>query len=169
MIIGRSEKPCYLKITDECVEICDAADLWGKDTHQTTDELVNKHNGNTGKCGIWAIGQAGENLVKIAQATVDNYNSLDRNVGAVMGSKNLKAVVILRSKGLKVYDRKRFLKLYSDKFKNILAHPHYQPRMKLDHEMLQQFFDTTAMNIKVCVGCLGACRSAHEAREGQYK
>ena len=75
VITGRAEKPSYLLVTDEEVRICDAKDIWGKDVHETNNILLKKHRGKTGKCGTWTIGQAGENLVRISQATLDNLNS----------------------------------------------------------------------------------------------
>ena len=169
VITGRSEKPCCLVVTDEGVDVADAHEIWGRDIHETTEFLVRKYRGRTGKPGVWTIGQAGENLVKIAQATLDDRNSLGRNVGAVLGSKNLKAVVTLGRKGIAVKDRKRFLKLYNEKRKEILQHPHYQPLPRLHGGMIQHLFETTLVEIKACTGCLGACRATLEAREGRFK
>ncbi len=169
VITGRAEKPCYLKITDENVEICDAGDIWGRDIHQTNEILMARHRGKTGGCGTWAIGQAGENLVAISQATVDNLNSLGRHVGAVLGSKNLKAVVTLGKKGIKVKDSKAFLKAYEKKRNEIVTHPHYQPLPLLHGGPIQELYERTMVSIKACAGCLGACRSTHEAKEGDFK
>lgn len=169
VITGRAEKPCYLLVRDEGVEFCDAEEIWGKDIHQTNELLVKKHGGRTGKCGVWAIGQAGENLVRISQATLDNLNSLGRNVGAVLGSKNLKAVVTLGSKGIGADDPGRFLEFYQEKRKQILAHPHYQPWPRLHGGMIREMFETTVINVKACTGCLGACRSSLQVKEGRFK
>lgn len=169
VITGRAEKPCYLKITDETVEICDAGDIWGKDIHQTNEILIARHGGKTGGCGTWTIGQAGENLVAISQATLDNLNSLGRYVGAVLGSKNLKAVVTYGKKGIKVMDSKRFMKVYEKKRKEILSHPHYQPLPLLHLGALEETYERTRVSIKACTGCPGACRSTHEAKEGSFK
>jgi aldehyde:ferredoxin oxidoreductase len=169
VITGRAEKPCYLKITAETVEICDASDIWGKDIHQTNEILIARHGGKTGECGTWTIGQAGENLVAISQATLDNLNSLGRHVGAVLGSKNLKAVVTYGNKGIKVKDSKRFMRAYEKKRNEILSHPHYQPLPLLHGGAVQEMYERTRVSIKACTGCLGACRSTHEAKEGSFK
>jgi aldehyde:ferredoxin oxidoreductase len=96
VIRGRAEKPVYLKIDDERVSIEDAAGLWGKDTHETTD-VLQAALGNAYR--IAAIGQAGENLVSIAGIVVDKDHLAARcGVGAVMGSKNLKAMAVRCSK-----------------------------------------------------------------------
>ncbi len=91
IVEGKAEKPVYLYITDEKVEIRDASHLWGKDTHETTDILMSENNSKNGK--VACIGQAGENLVKFASIINDKHRAAGRTgVGAVMGSKNLKAV-----------------------------------------------------------------------------
>jgi len=169
LITGRADKPVYLKITDENVEICDAHDIWGKDIHETDEILVQRHGGKTGKCGTWTIGQAGENLVMISQATLDDLNSLGRHVGAVLGSKNLKSVVTYGNKGIQVKDVKAFLNLYNKKRDEILKHPHYQPLPSVHNPFLQELHERTRVDIKACTGCLGACRSTHEAKEGRFK
>ncbi len=108
VITGRAEKPVYLKIFDDDIEICDAAELWGKDLYETDDELKKKYHGD---CSVIATGQAGENLVRYAFALVDKTATVGRGgLGAVMGSKNLKALVARGTKGVKVADRKRFMK-----------------------------------------------------------
>lgn len=169
VITGRADKPCYLKIADEGVEICDASDLWGKDIHETNAILVKRHVGKTGKCGTWIIGQAGENLVEISQATLDNLNSLGRHVGALLGSKNLKAVVTYGNNGIKVKDSKGFMKAYQKKRQEIVSHPHYQPLPLLHDGFLEELFQKTLVDIKACTGCIGACRSTHEAKDGDFQ
>jgi len=87
LISGKSEKPAYLDITSEEVLFKDASELWGMDTHQTQEALNQKN------AGILAIGQAGENLVKFANV-ISGHRFLGRGgIGAVFGSKNLKAIV----------------------------------------------------------------------------
>ena len=89
LVRGKAVKPTYLLITSEGVEFRDAGELWGLDTTETQSKLDEK------KAGILAIGPAGENLVRFANiATGDRF--LGRGgMGAVMGSKNLKAIVAL--------------------------------------------------------------------------
>jgi len=91
-ISGASSKPVYLVIEDDKVEIKDAADLWGKDCHETTDILKERHGA---KADVLEIGIAGENLVKIACILNGKWGFIGRcGGGAVMGSKKLKAVVV---------------------------------------------------------------------------
>jgi len=94
IIEGASDRPVYLFIDDDKVEIRDAADLWGKDAYETTDMLTDKIGGGR-KVRVLAIGQAGENLVKYAAMIHDKADAIGRcGLGAVMGSKKLKVVVV---------------------------------------------------------------------------
>lgn len=112
IITGRSEKPVYLKINDEDVEICDASNLWGKDVFESTDELRRKYE----PCSIIPIGQAGENLVNISVTQIDKGGTVGSGgLPAVMGSKKLKAIVAVRgTKGITVADPKRLQKLVDE-------------------------------------------------------
>ncbi len=90
---GKSPNPCYLSINDDKVEIKDAAHLWGKLVSETTDALLAEVGDD--KARIATIGPAGEKLSLIAAIMNDRYRAAGRSgVGAVMGSKNLKAVVV---------------------------------------------------------------------------
>lgn len=105
VITGRSQKPVYLKILDDDIELLDASDLWGKDTYDTVDELRNRHE----PCSVIPTGQAGENLVSISVTSVDKGGSIGRGgLPAVMGSKSLKAIVAAQgSAEIEVADRLR--------------------------------------------------------------
>ncbi len=99
---GRSPKPVYLLITDDRVAICDASSLWGRDVYETTDFLRKKHSP---QASVLAIGAAGENLVSLSLAMVDKVSSIGKGgLGAVLGSKNLKAVVALGTGGTRPAD-----------------------------------------------------------------
>ncbi len=89
---GRAEKPVYLYVNDDQVEIRSAEEIWGKEVPETTDLLVELTDP---KAKVACIGPAGERLVKIAAIMNDAHRAAGRSgVGAVMGSKNLKAVVV---------------------------------------------------------------------------
>jgi aldehyde:ferredoxin oxidoreductase len=93
---GASKKPCYLVIEDSDVEIRDAEHLWGKDTEQVWDILKKETEHNV--VGVARIGIAGENLVKYASIIVDHHRAAGRTgLGAVMGSKKLKAIMVYGS------------------------------------------------------------------------
>ena len=88
LIRGKSELATYLLITDKGIEFKDARDLWGLDSFTVQSELAERHQG-----GALVIGPAGENLVRFANI-VSGERFLGRGgMGAVLGSKNLKAVV----------------------------------------------------------------------------
>ncbi|MCL5071425.1 MAG: hypothetical protein M1308_11095 [Actinobacteria bacterium] len=109
IIHGISDKPVYLFIEDEHVEIKDAASLWGKTTHQT--EATIKEGNDNNDLKVLSIGPAGENLVKIA-GIVTGINIAARcGLGAVMGSKKLKAIAIKGSHTINIAHPDRMLAL----------------------------------------------------------
>ncbi|MHA1135445.1 MAG: aldehyde ferredoxin oxidoreductase family protein [Candidatus Thorarchaeota archaeon] len=91
IVTGASDSPVYLWINDDEVEIRDASKVWGKNTDVTTDELIKVTDE---KAQVACIGPAGENLINMAAIMTDKHRAAGRGgVGAVMGSKKLKAVV----------------------------------------------------------------------------
>ena len=194
VITGRSEKPVYLRILDEHVEICDASHLWGKDIIETTDQLREDHGKES---SVAAIGQAGENLAKISFSIVDKVASLGKGgLGAVMGSKNLKAIVAQGTKGLQVAETKRFRKLATEILEGVKNYPHRERWMKQGTMYAWESFPdiTVPINygtslyppgkanelygIKIlervkkayvaCPSCPIACKSVIEAKDGDY-
>ncbi len=92
IVEGRASRPVYLWVRDGEVEIRSAEHLWGKDVHETEDALLAETDP---KAKVASIGPAGERLVKIAAIMNDKHRAAARSgVGAVMGSKHLKAVVV---------------------------------------------------------------------------
>jgi aldehyde:ferredoxin oxidoreductase len=93
---GESEDPVYAVVEDGELELHDASDIWGKDVHETKDELEERHEGSFGKnMSIMAIGPGGENGVKYACIVNEDDRASGRGgTGCVMGNKNLKAIVI---------------------------------------------------------------------------
>jgi aldehyde:ferredoxin oxidoreductase len=105
IIEGKSESQIYLSISPEKVEFHDAKALWGKDTYEIHDLLV----GKTTKTACISIGPAGEKLLKIATIQNDKYHSAARcGPGAVMGSKNLKAILFSGNKKPKLLESQKF-------------------------------------------------------------
>jgi len=103
IIQGQSDKPVYLWIEDDRVEIKDASRCWGKSTGETISDLQ-KEEKDPG-IGVLCIGPAGENLVKFASIMGPMGRAAGRaGVGAVMGSKKLKAIAVRGTKGVKVAD-----------------------------------------------------------------
>jgi len=117
---GRSPKPVYLFVQDDKAELRDASHLWGKSTWDT-EEIIKKSHHDP-QIRISSIGRAGENGVLYACIVNDLHRAAGRSgVGAVMGSKNLKAVALRGTKGLGgIKDFAEFLKVTSEK-KKVLA------------------------------------------------
>jgi aldehyde:ferredoxin oxidoreductase len=104
IITGRSKKPVVLVLEDDKASFIDAKELWGRDIFETTDALKKAHAGK--RSSVIAIGRAGENGVMFSLALVDKASTLGRGgLGAVMGSKNLKAIVAMGDQRPKVNDR----------------------------------------------------------------
>ncbi len=95
VISGASDNPVYLEITNDGIEIKDASDLWGKGTFETSEILKGKLD-NLAR--VACIGPAGENLVKYATIASEEKAAGRTGMGAVMGSKKLKAIIIKGTK-----------------------------------------------------------------------
>lgn len=125
VVRGKADKPVWLEITDEKVEFHDAAHLWGKTTGET-QALLGKSGGKV------VIGPAGENLVRYAGIFSQERAAGRGGTGAVMGYKNLKAIVASGKQSVNVKDREG-LKEHNKKWvKLIQAHPltgHLLPEM----------------------------------------
>jgi aldehyde:ferredoxin oxidoreductase len=115
---GKSPQPVYLWVNGDRAELRSAAHLWGKTTHETDDALCHETDAKAKTC---VIGPAGENLVRFAAIINDRDRAAGRSgVGAVLGSKNLKGVVVRGHKELSLYDPEEFKTVnakYRDNFK----------------------------------------------------
>jgi aldehyde:ferredoxin oxidoreductase len=102
---GKSDSPVYLWINNDEVEIRDASKIWGKDTYESTDALLEETDA---KAQVACIGPAGENLGLMAAIMTDKHRAAGRGgVGAVMGSKNLKAIVAKGTGQVGAHDQER--------------------------------------------------------------
>ena len=107
IITGRSESPVYLSVIEGVARIEDASALWGKDSYETSDVLQTTHGK---KAVVACIGQGGENLVKYASIMNDGIDarSIGRlGLGAVMGSKKLKAIVCYGTQKLPIKEQEK--------------------------------------------------------------
>jgi len=110
IIQGRSDKPVYLWITDGQAELKDASHLWGLDMYEANDEII-KEIGEK-DVQVAAIGQAGERLSRIACIGTEKKSFAGRaGLGAVMGSKYLKAVAVKGTKQVEYADEERLEKI----------------------------------------------------------
>lgn len=118
IIEGRAPGPVYLSINDDRVELLDASAYRGLGCHETETGLKEKHGDDA---SVLAIGPAGENLVSFACISSDLYRQAGRGgVGAVMGGKNLKAVVVRGTGGVRAADAAGLMEVAHQAMKNDL-------------------------------------------------
>ena len=118
IVRGKAEKPVYLWIHDGQAEIRDASTVWGKGIHETEEKL--KAEVGEKNASVACIGQAGENLVRYASIGSDyGHNAASGGPGAVMGSKNLKAIVAFGNQQARVHDPVRTKQLVEEWVKSV--------------------------------------------------
>jgi len=117
-ITGKSENPVYLLIIDGKVSIEDAQEIWGKTTSQTVKILRKKYGKDI---HVACIGPAGENLVRGACVIIDKSRAAAKcGIGAIMGSKKIKAIVVRGKDIPKIFDENRFSDLYKKAWKKVI-------------------------------------------------
>lgn len=135
VIKGRAERPTYLLVEDGQIRFIPADDLWGKGTIETTRILRERH----GECEVLLIGPAGEKLVRFANIRTKLTNSLGRGGGgAVMGSKNLKAIVFKGSRPVRIADPQKFLAACID-LQQALMDPNFGPVHSLTYKLISKY------------------------------
>jgi len=123
VVEGRAKKPTVLIVRDETAEFLESKDLWDLNSFETEKKLKSVYGPNT---GILCIGQAGENLVKYATIVSQEGRSGGRpGMGAVMGSKVLKAVVFIGSHDLQAAYPKEMQELGAEAYREVLTKPNY--------------------------------------------
>lgn len=124
IVTGRSPRPVYLQIDNDTVRIRNASGLWGKSTWDTEDAIRDELRDRTFQ--VASIGPAGENLVRFAAVICNRARAAARcGPGAVMGSKNLKAVAVRGDRGLHFHDRNGFERACRHAEQAILDDPLY--------------------------------------------
>ena len=109
---GRSEDPVYLSIHNKKIRFKNAETLWGL-PNKVTGRVIRELERGRGYRSIIRIGAAGENLVRYASVNVDSYRHFGRlGLGAVMGSKNLKGMIISGKKSYPIQNFQDYIKLY---------------------------------------------------------
>lgn len=125
VITGKAKHPVYLWIDNDKVQVRDARPMWGKDTWET-DELV-RQDVSERTAQVACIGPAGENLVRFAAIICNRARAAARcGPGAVMGSKNLKAVAVRGDRGIHVADKSAFREAVDEAVAAILSDPLYE-------------------------------------------
>jgi len=195
IITGKADKPVYLKIFDDQVKIVDAGELWGKDVWET--DRILRRTIRDKRIQIASIGQAGENMVRVAAIINNRSRAAARTgMGAVMGSKLLKAIVIRGTKGVSIANRKSFDHYNEKIIKCIYSAPSYEPRSTYGTAVLTNIYNAmgtlpvrnsqlsfyqnadeisgeTLVNkhikrLKACFACPVHCSRYYEVNEGLY-
>jgi aldehyde:ferredoxin oxidoreductase len=189
---GKSEKPVYLYIRDESVEFRDANYLWGKTTHET-EELLRKDLGDR-LIRVASIGPAGENHVYFAAIMCDSGRAAARlGAGMIMGLKNIKAVAIRGTQGVRVENLEEFNGLFREAIRKVdynwrrfgslqhtarasywmSAYPHKNWQEEYDPHVIRTC-DGPALELKhlirrkSCFNCITQCASVAIVRSGRY-
>ena len=174
VVHGKSEKPVYLFLHDGMAELKDASALWGKGAIDTR-EILKGELGSSVR--VVAIGAAGENMAVMANLIADNDAAGSRGLGAVLGSKKLKAVAVKGDRrGVKVAQPERLRELsehyrslkhgfpyYDEAFHNVLSRWSRDPRLEF-----RTIPGEDILKKEPCYGCLGRCpRRAYRAEDGK--
>lgn len=121
---GKAEAPTVVKIEDDKTEFLNGEEYWGRGVFETEKDLKKKYGNVT---GVVSIGKAGENKVRFANIISQEGRGGGRpGIGAVMGSKNLKAVAVKGTKELPAADMTELKKLGFEGYKEVLAKPGYK-------------------------------------------
>ncbi|MCP4605318.1 MAG: hypothetical protein GY847_33165 [Proteobacteria bacterium] len=166
VVHGKSEKPVYVHIRDGKGEFKDASHLWGKGAIETR-ETIKAELGNSAR--VVTIGPAGENRAVMANLLADNDSSASGGLGATMGSKNLKAIVV-EGAGIdvKVADPERFKELRA--YYTQIARGQFEFMSRWVRNYYQEFKQTPGpeMTKEPCYGCLSRCpRKVYQAADGR--
>jgi len=123
IVEGKADKPIVLLVQDKIAEFLDAKHLWGLSSFETEKKLRELYGPIA---GILCIGQGGENLVKFANVVCQEGRAGGRpGIGAVMGSKNLKAVVFIGSGELSAAYPKEMKEIGAEGYREVLTKPNY--------------------------------------------
>jgi aldehyde:ferredoxin oxidoreductase len=132
VIRGASETPIYLSISAHNVQFRNAKTLWGMGSSFTIGRVVRENETSPGLRTIMRIGKAGEALVSYACVTTETYRHFGRlGLGAVFGSKKLKAIAIAGKRSLQVDDVRKYRKLYDEIYHAAVS----SPIMKKYHDL----------------------------------
>ena len=120
VINGASDEPIYLAIHEDKIYFRDASTLWGMGSNFTVGRIIKENEPNPGIRSIMRIGKGGENLISYACVITESYRHFGRlGLGAVFGSKKLKALVISGKKSIPISDIRAYKKLYNNIYKTI--------------------------------------------------
>ena len=160
VISGKAEKPVYILIQDNSIEIREASHLWGQGAIQTRNSLK-EELGQSAR--VLTIGPAGENRVVFANLLADEDSSGSGGLGAVCGSKNLKAVVVRagQRKELHPFDPDGLKEIVKDLRRWVKVDVPWQP-------WSSKTFSGAEVKRRLCWGCINGCmRGRYSPEKGQ--
>ncbi|MFH1002966.1 MAG: aldehyde ferredoxin oxidoreductase C-terminal domain-containing protein, partial [Chloroflexota bacterium] len=164
-VTGKAAGPVYLFLHDDTAELRDASHLWGQGAIETREKL----KAELGAVSVVAIGPAGENMVTMANILADNDASGCGGLGAVMGAKHLKAIVVKGAgKSVKMARPERFREL-TDYYRGLARMPFFPSPSLYSTEPHRGHLQTTGRSLKrdPCYGCLTGCtRRTYQAADG---
>ena len=161
---GRSEKPVYILIDDSGVTIRDASALWGKGAIETRG-VLKAELGDAAR--VATIGPAGENLAVMATILADHDSSGSGGLGAAMGSKKLKAIVVMGAKkGTEVAQPEKLRELINY-YRGLVRIPLKASTYRYSDELVPSFGRAKMKKADPCYGCRGCTRRTYEAEDGQ--
>ena len=171
IVSGKADTPVFISINDDRVDILKADALWGMGVDETCESLFSTSDATT---GVMAIGPAGENMSAIAMAFVDRISTLGRGgFGAVMGAKNLKAIVVKGTGGVLAANQKRFNTLSRSIFNSIREYPYLKEWQDLG--MLKAFpmvpadiYKRMKLRRTACVSCPVGCKEVVRIPNGPF-
>jgi aldehyde:ferredoxin oxidoreductase len=148
LIRGKSENPVFLWVHDDSVEFIDASAYWGKGTYETSDFLYDSYGKDT---SALLVGPAGEQCVRFACVISIEYGKAPRaagrtGMGAIMGSKNLKAILVKGTKKIPVADKKKLKQIIKQTRNLIKEDPQYR--------LYRDYGTTRFISVLNTVGCL---------------
>ncbi len=158
VITGASDLPVCVAIHGSKVYFRDATSLWGMRSLFTAGSIIRAAEPGAGVRSIMRIGRGGENLVSFGSVTTETYRHFGRlGLGAVFGSKKIKAVIVSGERSIPIEDKKKYRDLYDHIFKAAVE----SPAMKKYHDL------GTAGNVKT-MQAIGAVPTRN-LREGRFE
>ena len=125
VVVGKAARPSWIAVGSRHLEIKEISYIWGKDVFETGKMLRGLVQGGGGHRSILRIGPAGENGSAMAAINVDTYRHFGRlGGGAVMGNKNLKAIVINGDASFPLPDSKDYAKIFQEVYTKLTGYGH---------------------------------------------
>lgn len=157
VVEGRAERPVYILLEDGEARIEGASFLWGSGNFETQERLKEKFKNSE----VFSIGQAGENLVNISCMLADKDSCGSGGLGAIMGSKKLKAIAVRGNRKLIPADEDKFNEIVR-RFVHLKKHPTSQPPQILPS------LGGPDLRRDFCFGCVVGCeRATYQAGDGR--